>query len=134
MLKIFIVAFFFMIIQTILTYFQTKRIQNKMMEVRRSGDFGIGQTRGRIRPGNILVMAVGPNDQIVDIQVMRGMTFFAKFKPYPLLLGKTIGEIEETLKNNKINGDVQKSVDMALHQVAAQRRKRGEKELESLTD
>lgn len=133
MLKIFLVAFFFMVIQAGLTYYQSKKIQRKMVEVRKLGDFGIGQTRGRIRPGNILVLAVDDADRIVEIQLMRGMTFFAKFKTFSLLKGKTIGEIEQILGKSKTHEDIKKSVEMALQQVERQRRKRGEKELEPLT-
>ena len=133
MLKIFLVAFFFMVIQAGLTYYQSKKIQRKMVEVRKLGDFGIGQTRGRIRPGNILVLAVDDADRIIEIQLMRGMTFFAKFKTFSLLKGKTIGEIDQTLNQSKIHEDIKKSVEMALQQVERQRRKRGEKELEPLT-
>jgi len=133
MLKIFLVAFFFMVIQAGLTYYQSKKIQRKMVEVRKLGDFGIGQTRGRIRPGNILVLAVDDADRIIEIQLMRGMTFFAKFKTFSLLKGKTIGEIDQTLNQSKVHEDIKKSVEMALQQVERQRRKRGEKELEPLT-
>lgn len=134
MYQIFLVAFFFMILQAGLTFYQSKKIQNKMMEVRKLGDFGIGQTRGRIRPGNILVLAVDSTDRIVDIQLMRGMTFFAQFKPFTSLIGKTIGEVNQAMETSKVHNDVKKSVEMALQQVELQRRKRGERKLESLTD
>ncbi len=130
MLKIFIVAFFFMIIQAGLTYYQSKKIQMKMVEVRKLGDFGIGQTRGKLRPGNILVMAVDEADRIVEVQLMRGITFFAKFKPLRVLNGKTIGEAESYLKEKKVHEDIIKSVAMAIQQVELQRRKRGEKNQE----
>lgn len=132
MLKIFLVAFFFMVIQAGLTYYQSKKIQRKMVEVRKLGDFGIGQTRGRIRPGNILVLAVDESDRIIEIQLMRGMTFFAQFKSFSLLKGKTIGELDQVLESHKIHDDIKKSVEMALKQVELQRRKRGEKVLEPL--
>jgi glucitol operon activator protein len=134
MLKIFIAAFLLMILQAVLTYYQSQKIRKRMMEVRKLGDFGIGQTRGKIRPGNILLLAVDPEDYIVDIQLMRGITFFADFKPYTVLNGKTIGDARKWMSENKINEDIKKSVEMALQQVEVQRRKRGEKELTPLTD
>jgi DNA-binding transcriptional regulator of glucitol operon len=134
MLKIFIVAFFFMIIQAGLTYYQSKKIQMKMVEVRKHGDFGIGQTRGRLRPGNILVLAVDETDHIVEVQLMRGISFFAQFKSFSALTGKTIGEVDRIMADKKIHDDVKKSVTMAIQQIELQRRKRGERELESLTD
>lgn len=103
------------IIQVVLTYFQMKHYQKRMVALKRKGRIGVGTTKGRITSGVIIILAVNPRGVIVDAEIMRGVSVFARFKKIKDLIGENIGKqikTPETFKEKEV-----KSFEMALESI-----------------
>ncbi|TYP56780.1 transcriptional regulator GutM [Thermosediminibacter litoriperuensis] len=100
------------ILQGVLTYFQIKNLQGKIKELKKVGRVGIGSAKGRITPGNIVLIAADETGKILEAHRMSGMTVFARFKELEEMKGLYLWEVPYFL--NDSDKGLKKAVENAV--------------------
>ncbi|MDR2181509.1 MAG: transcriptional regulator GutM [Treponema sp.] len=91
---IFIVIFGPLALQMLFGYFQVRQYQKAVRSWLGKGVLGIGQRRGFLKPGEILILVYDRNeDRALAVSSMRGFTVFAHFKEIPELCGLSLAEL-----------------------------------------
>ena len=100
MLLLFMIAFGLFAMQAIGGAFQIKNYKQAISRVHKKGNVGVGQKKGHLFNGNIVIIACDSEHIITGGEIMDGKTFLAKFHPVTEVLGKPlIGvSIEEVLQ------------------------------------
>lgn len=126
-LEIAVIIFTLWIVQGILSYFQIKNFNGKLAKFRNYHKYGIGQVKGRIGKGAIVILGTDSHNNIVDAEMMSGISVFARFRSLDILKGKNIQEIDSIL------GGIDKPVKTAILKAieSMQQVKKSEKEAES---
>ncbi|AHY46924.1 Glucitol operon activator protein (GutM) [Rubrobacter radiotolerans] len=78
------------VLQSIGTYFQMSHYRKVLSEITANGTegyVGVGNAKGRLGKGVILILVSGPDGKVVRSLRMRGMTVFARFEEAPELVG-----------------------------------------------
>jgi len=125
--EIAIIIFALWIVQGILSYFQIKNFNGKLAKFKNYHKYGIGQVKGWLGKGAIAILGIDSCNNIVDAEIMSGISVFARFRSLDLLKGKNIQEIDSIL--NGIGKPVKTAILKATESV--QQVKRPEKEVES---
>lgn len=102
------------IIQGFLTYFQVKDYRKNVSEIRKKGRLFIGQTKGKIKAGSIVMMAVDDIGTINEAKSMTGITVFHRFRRVDYLIGKNIFESDQwlhTIKDKQMAKAIGKGID-----------------------
>lgn len=84
------------ILQIIGTWFQMRHYQRILGGITAEGStgyVGVGNARGRLRKGVILILVVDREQEVTDALRMRGRTVFARFSEAPALVGMRIDEL-----------------------------------------
>ena len=113
MLKVGLLIFAMLVLQGVLTFFQIKDYRKNVAEIHKKGSLFVGQIKGRIKAGSIVLMAISPSGEIVDARSMTGITVFHRFKSINELLGKNIYESEawvHQLKNKQMAKAIKKGI------------------------
>lgn len=113
MLKVGLLIFAMLVLQGVLTFFQIKDYRKNVAEIHKKGSLFVGQIKGRIKAGSIVLMAINPSGNIVDARSMTGITVFHRFKSIEELLGKNIYESEawvHQLKNKQMSKAIKKGI------------------------
>jgi glucitol operon activator protein len=77
-------------------YVQVRHYQKAVKKWLGKGILGIGQRRGRLAPGEIIILVYDKGeDRVVTVQSMRGYTVFAHFIEVPEYSGLGIDEIRK---------------------------------------
>ncbi|ADL08190.1 transcriptional regulator GutM [Thermosediminibacter oceani] len=100
------------ILQGIFTYFQIKNLQEKIKQLKKVGRVGIGSAKGKMTPGNIVLIAADKTGKILEAYRMSGMTVFARFKEIKEMKGLYLQEVPYVL-NDKDEG-FKKAVENAV--------------------
>lgn len=95
MTMLFLVFFLLMILQAFGTYLQVKAYKKAVRRLHKTGNVGIGSKKGRLRPGNIVVIACDQKGVITGGEIMEGFTIFNGFRQLTGIVGKTIYELRE---------------------------------------
>lgn len=82
--------FFVIVIQTIGVYCQFKDYKQAVKRVHKLGNVGIGQKKGGLLPGHIVLIACDDHGRITGGERMNGYTIFSKFKPFDYFLNCNI--------------------------------------------
>lgn len=91
---IFIVIFALMCLQMLLSVIQVRRYQRTLKGVLGTGLLGIGQRKGGLRAGEILILSYNRQEgRVIHCKSMSGLTILAKFKDIPEYIGLTLPEI-----------------------------------------
>lgn len=101
MLKLGLIIFFMLLLQGILTFFQVKDYRKNVSEIHKKGSLFMGQAKGRIKAGSIVIMAIDPDGIILDARSMTGITVFHRFKSIEEILGKNIYQSDDWLSKIK---------------------------------
>lgn len=98
--EIFIIFFFMLSLQSLITIFQVKNFRKNLREFSGNGIVGVGHNQGILKPGSIVLLNYDQKeDQIIGCRVMKGRTVFARFKNQSNFEGLTLDEIRtEALK------------------------------------
>lgn len=112
-LIIFGLILFAWLLQTILGSSQINDFNKNYNELRRKGRVSIGRSKGIFRSGVVLLMLIDKNRNIKIARKMQGITIFAKFKDYPILIGQDLLNIEEDVYE-KMDRFTQKAFDEAV--------------------
>ena len=67
-----------------------KDYRRAVRRVHKLGNVGIGQKKGRLLSGNIVMIACDQNGVITGGEIMEGLSFLTKFKPISEFLGKKL--------------------------------------------
>jgi DNA-binding transcriptional regulator of glucitol operon len=78
------------IIQSLGSVWQVKNYQKAIRRVHKFGNVGFGQKRAGLRAGYIIMIACDGEGTITGGEIMQGMTFVARFKPWTRFLGKDV--------------------------------------------
>ena len=103
MFKQFIFIFILVLfVQGIFTYFQIKDFKKNADELRRLGRVSVGNKKGRMSAGAIVLFAADINGIVIAGRSMEGISVFAKFVPYDVYNGSkltnVIADIEQKLE------------------------------------
>ena len=115
MLKVGLIIFAMLLLQGALTFFQVKNYRKNVSEIRKKGSLFVGQTKGRIKAGSIVLMAIDPDGMILDARSMTGITVFHRFKTIEGLHGKDIYQSENWLgqmKNKQMAKAIKKGTEV----------------------
>ena len=98
MIYVFGMAFILFLMQSVGGYLQIQNYKKVVRRMQGLGSVGIGQTRGGLLSGALAIIACDNNGIITSVEVMEGLSFFARFKPKETLLGinlvgATIGDV-----------------------------------------
>lgn len=109
---LFICLLTFMLIQALGTYIQVQQYKKAIHRLHKKGNIGVGSKRSKLK-NNIVIIACNNQGDIVDGELMEGLTVFTKFKQIPEVIGKNIfslrKEYEEMSKKEQkqIRGHLQ---------------------------
>lgn len=109
---LFICLLTFMLIQALGTYVQVQQYKKAVRRLHKKGNIGIGSKRSRLK-NNIVIIACNNQGDIVDGELMEGLTVFTKFKQIPEVIGKNIFSLREEYeamskkKQKQIRGHLQ---------------------------
>lgn len=92
---LFLVFFLLMVLQAFGTYLQVRAYKKAVRRLHKTGNVGIGSKKGRLRPGNIVVIACDKEGVITGGEIMEGFTIFNGFRELTGIAGKTIYELRE---------------------------------------
>lgn len=87
---LFLIAFALFLMQAVGGYFQIKDYRKAVRRVHRLGNVGIGQKKGGLLTGYLVLIACSGDGIITGAEVMDGLTFLAKFHPCTELLGRQL--------------------------------------------
>lgn len=125
--EIAIIVFALWIVQGILSYFQIKNFNGKLAKFKNYHKYGIGQVKGWLGKGAIAILGIDSYNNIVDAEIMSGISVFARFKPLDVLKGHRLQEIDSLIE--KMDRPVKTAILKAAE--SAQQVKKSEKEVES---
>ncbi len=85
-----LIVFFLFVMQAIGGYFQIRDYKKSVKRVHKLGNVGIGQKRGKLLSGYLILIACDNNGIITGAEIMEGFSFFAKFKPTNRFLNREL--------------------------------------------
>ena len=116
--KLVLIVFGMIFVQGIFTFVQIKSYNKKIREMKQYGMVGIGMKKGRLTPGNIVLLAVDKKGTVVRCERMKGISVFARFREVNDLAGVKIGDLkEQTLRNLKYNKNGKQKPDPLLQAI-----------------
>ena len=75
-------------------FFQIRHYQRTLKKWRGKGLLGVGQKKGGLKPGEILILVYNRNgDKTVSVQSMKGYTIFANFREIKEYTGLSLAEL-----------------------------------------
>lgn len=83
--------------QTVLGFWQFKKFNAHLKNLRQIGRVAIGRARGRFAVGVLILFVIDSNCKILRGEIMKGRTVFAGFKPFENFNGLTLFELDENL-------------------------------------
>lgn len=100
------------LVQVVLTYFQITHYNKRILELKDKGVVAIGRSKGVINAGAIVILVADEDGRIIDAEIMKGISVFARFKKMRKLIGKHIEEVSENL--GSFRGQERKAVEKAV--------------------
>lgn len=129
MVKLVFVFFALMIVQGGMTFFQIKNYRKNAGEIRRKGDMLVGQAKGGLKPGCIVLMALDPEGNILETRSMLGRTVFNKFKVIHDFDGENVFMSEKWIRKIR-NEQLKKAVKTGIATMKDQLEAKRQAELE----
>ena len=92
----FLLIFALLALQMLLSMIQVRHYQRAVREMLGTGLLGIGQRKGGLKSGEILILSYDRKaDRVVGCKSMKGLTVMATFKPVPAYVGLSLAEVRE---------------------------------------
>lgn len=104
-----IIAFAFITIQGIATYFQMKAYCAAIGDLRRIGSVAVGRRKAFLKQGKMFILACNNDGVITGAKEMKGFTVFERFKDIDSFNGMSIWDFEEWA-NEKNKGKVHENI------------------------
>jgi len=95
--KLLFIALLLYILQGILTYFQIKNYRSTVSALRIKGILGIGTKKKKLGVGSIVILVSDESGKILEGQLMRGISVWARFKQLKNINGTKIKELKEKI-------------------------------------
>ncbi|MDN5352315.1 MAG: glucitol operon activator protein [Clostridiales bacterium] len=105
------------IAQGLLTVLQIQHYRKRVAELKKKGKVLVGQKKGKLKAGSIVLIALNEDGVISDAEEMRGFTVFTKFKKLNAVVGKTPEQcvsMLEAFKNKQQREAIRKAVEGVL--------------------
>ncbi|MFZ7120387.1 MAG: transcriptional regulator GutM [Eubacteriaceae bacterium] len=120
MLNIALTVFGLLIVQGLLTYFQINNYRNSVSEIRKQGNLFVGQVKGKLKAGSIVLMALDSSGNIINAKAMTGITVFNRFRSFPEIIGNNIYSNQqwlESIKNKQVVKAIRKGIEAMNNQM-----------------
>lgn len=85
-----LIIFVLFVVQAVGGYFQVKDYRKAIRRVHKLGNVGVGQKKGRLLSGNIVMIACNQDGVITGGEIMEGLSFLTKFKPIETFMDKEL--------------------------------------------
>ncbi len=92
---IYLSLFIILVLQAIATLQQVRQYKKAVRRLRPLGTVGIGSKKGKLTPGNIVVIACDQSGRITGGEILEGYTIFSRFQALQQIAGKTIYELRD---------------------------------------
>ncbi|OXX66616.1 transcriptional regulator GutM [Vibrio sp. V03_P4A6T147] len=99
-------------IQIVLGYLQIRSFNRMLQSMTHKGKVKIGRTQSRWKPRTVLVLVEDEDQHVVDAQVMKGISVFARPKTLDQLIGQSL-PIPESLIF-ELDPNVQEALNVAI--------------------
>lgn len=99
-------------IQIVLGYLQIRSFNRMLQSMTHQGKVKIGRTQSRWKPRTVLVLVEDEDQHVVDAQVMKGISVFARPKTLDQLIGQSL-PIPESLIF-QLDSNVQEALNVAI--------------------
>ena len=112
--------FVFWVLQSAGAWVQWRHYQQSVAGNRenwKQGYLGVGKSRRKFGFGAIAMVVVSPELRVKKLQVMNGMSIFARFKDIPAYEGLTLDALESSLKSKKLNDKTSKAIHQAIQRI-----------------
>jgi glucitol operon activator protein len=76
-----------------LSYYQLRRFNRRILEVRKWGKTAVGLSGDRYRGRSYAILTIDESGRVVNAEYFGGSTIFARSKPAPAVVGLTIDQI-----------------------------------------
>lgn len=76
-----------------LAYFQLRRFNRRILEVRKWGKTAVGLSGDRYRGRTYAILTIDETGKVINAEHFAGKTIFARVQPAPQIVGLTIDEI-----------------------------------------
>jgi glucitol operon activator protein len=116
----------FWILQIIGTWFQVKNYRTAMAKASsdwKDGFLGAGQSRPRFGAGCLVLLEVGPDLVVRRLQVMSGMTIFARFQPQADFVGWPLSRLRDRFAESTDDSRLARAVRQAADKIEEARRR-----------
>jgi glucitol operon activator protein len=100
MVKLTIFAFCLLIMQVGLTYLQVINYHKRLYSLKTLGIMGIGNKKGKIAAGSIIILISNKDGIIIDCEEMKGRTVFSRFNKVNKYIGLSIYSLKTFHQNN----------------------------------
>lgn len=114
--KLLSIIFSMWIVQGILSYFQINHFRSRLAELKKKGEVLIGQHKGKLSAGSIVILVVDDKKNIIDAEEMIGFTVFKKFKKKYELIGKNLENQQSYISSIK-NKQTLKAIEKVVKEV-----------------
>jgi len=101
MVKLAILAFCLLVVQGGLSYLQGRNYYKTINALKSKGVIGIGNRKGRIAAGSVIIIVSGKDGIILDCEEMKGRTVFSRFHKITENVGLSIYSMKTFQENNK---------------------------------
>lgn len=88
--KLLLLILVLFILQALGGYYQVKNYRSTVRQIHKLGNVGIGQKKGKLFNGNIVMVASDGEGVIKGVVILDGITFLSKFHPVDEFLGKPL--------------------------------------------
>lgn len=108
-------GFFFVLLaimwglQFVLAFYQLRRFNRRIFEVRKHGKTAVGLSGGRYSGRTYAILAIDETGHIVHAEHFAGATIFARLRPVPDLIGMTLDDMRAALPQLPLSGKSQRS-------------------------
>ncbi len=118
--------FVFWVLQTAGAWMQWRHYKQSVAGNRenwKQGYLGVGKSRRKFGFGAIAMVVVSQDMRVKKVQIMTGMSIFARFKDVAAYEGITLETLASTVKSKQANAQVSKAIQDAIQRIEEVRSK-----------
>ena len=118
--------FLFWVLQTVGAWMQWRHYQQSVAGNRenwKQGYLGVGKSRRKFGFGAVAMVVVSPDLRVRKVQVMTGMSIFARFKDVVAYEGIALEALSSTVQGQQKNEQVSKAIQDAIKRIEEVRSK-----------
>lgn len=115
-----VLLFVFWVLQSAGAWVQWRHYQQSLAGNRenwKQGFLGVGTSRRKFGFGAVAMLVVSPDLRVKKLQVMNGISIFARFKDIAAYEGLTLDALELVLKSKKPNDQTSKAIHQAINRI-----------------